>query len=133
MAALERVQRQLDDIIFSLSDDFHMHAKVVSGWQRERNNLAVQARARKESAEMPDQVPLESGSGIMMRAVSSSTANRSRSRSTLSASVKRRKTASPSNGVKPLGNRSPVRAAAVEVVGGAAAEEESRSRRHVSG
>jgi hypothetical protein len=58
---LDSIQQKLDDVIFGLSDDFHMHAQPVSGWQRERNNIVLQAKSKVGKAEVPDLVPPDKG------------------------------------------------------------------------
>jgi hypothetical protein len=61
VSRLDSIQQKLDDVIFGLSDDFHMHAQPISGWQRERNNIVLQAKSKVVAAEVPDLAPPDKG------------------------------------------------------------------------
>ena len=58
---VDAIQDGLDDIIFALSDNFHVLAQPISGIQRERNNLSLQAKSRTGSATVPELAPPDDG------------------------------------------------------------------------
>ena len=50
---------QADDAIFVLSDTFHLQAKPVTGFQKERRNILLQAKSVLKDVAMPDNVEVQ--------------------------------------------------------------------------
>ena len=56
---ISQLVTQADDSIFVLSDTFHLQAKPVTAFQRERRNILLQAKSVLKDVAMPDNVEVQ--------------------------------------------------------------------------